>query len=278
VSFVQDVTDEGFEKDVVLRSHQVPVVVDFWASWCGPCRVLGPTLEKLANEAGGKFVLAKIDVDRNPRYAQALGVRGIPAVLAFQNGERVSEFTGALPEAAVREFLRKVLPSEADDLVARAEADPARAESLYREALALDPRHAGAAVALAEILLARGETKDAGALVGSVPAFGPLGERAERLLSEMKLRENLPAASESELRRRIEESGDPGPLLLDLGRLLAAEKRFEEALEVLLQAAKRNRALAEGEAKEAMVEVFRVIGVRSPLADEYRTKLTRVLY
>jgi putative thioredoxin len=278
VSFVQDVTDEGFEKEVVLRSHQVPVVVDFWAAWCGPCRVLGPTLEKLANEAGGKFLLAKIDVDRNPRYAQAFGVRGIPAVLGFRNGKRVSEFTGALPEAAVREFLRKVLPSEADDLVARAEGEPERAESLYREALALDPGHAGAAVALAEILLARGETKDAGALAGSVPATGALGERAERLLSEIKLRENLPAASESELRRRIEQSGDPGPLLLDLGRLLAAEKRFEEALEILLQAAKRSRALAEGEAKEAMVEIFRVIGVRSPLADEYRTKLTRVLY
>ncbi len=282
MSFIIEVTDEGFETDVVARSHEVPVLVDFWAAWCGPCRVLGPTLERLANEAQGKFVLAKMDVDRNPRYAQAFGVRGIPTVIAFRNGKLASEFTGALPEEAVREFVRKLVPSEADELFERAVTlgaeDPERAEALYREALSHAPGHPGASVGLAEILLARGETAEAAALASTVAAPGPLGERAAQLLSEVKLHERRPATGEAELRRKIAESSDSGPLLLDLGKLLAAEKRFGGALEALLQAAQSSRALAEGEAKELMVDIFHLIGVRSPLADEYRTKLTRLLY
>ncbi len=282
MSWIRDVTDDEFEKEVVERSHQVPVVVDFWAAWCGPCRVLGPTLERLADEAQGKFVLAKIDVDRSTRHAQAFGVRGIPTVIAFRDGKRVAEFSGAIPEASVRDFLREVLPSEADAAVERAEVErgsaPGEAEALYREALSIEPGHPGAAVGLAEILLARGETEEASALVNPLTPTGLLADRLAQLQSEIKFRARKPQLSESELRRRIAESPDPGPLLLSLGGLLAAEKRFAEALEVLLQAARSNRALAEGEAKELMVDIFHAVGVRSPLADDYRTKLARLLY
>jgi putative thioredoxin len=283
VRWIQEVTDDTFEKEVMARSHQVPVLVDFWAAWCGPCRVLGPILEKLANELQGKFVLAKIDVDRFPRYAQAFGVRGIPAVMAFRDGELVAEFEGALPEPAVREFLQGVIPSEADTLVERAESlresRPSEAETLYREALSKEAGHAGAAVGLAEILLARGEIAEASQLVGSAAAAsGPIAERLLQLQSEIKLSERKPRASESELRRKIAGSSEPGPLLLDLGSLLAAEKRFPEALEALLQAAQSSRALAQGEAKDLMVDIFHVVGVRSSLADDYRTKLSRLLY
>lgn len=281
MSWIRQITDEEFQEEVVDRSHQVPVLVDFWAAWCGPCRVLGPTLERLANEAQGKFVLAKIDVDRSPRYAQAFGVRGIPTVIAFRNGAIAGEFTGALPEESVREFLKKLMPSEADAIVARAEAlrseDPEEAEALYRKALAAEASHPGAAVGLAEILASRGENAEASALVGPLVPAGPLADRIAQLQSEMKLRERKPGTSESELRKKIAESAEPGPLL-DLGKLLAAEKRYAEALEALLKAAQSDRKLAEGEAKDLMVEIFHVIGVRSPLADEYRTKLTRLLY
>jgi putative thioredoxin len=258
------------------------VVVDFWAAWCGPCRVLGPTLERLANEAQGKFVLVKVDVDRSPRQAQALGVRGIPTVIAFRDGKIAAEFTGALPEESVREFLRRIVPSEVDAVVARADAqrkeDPAAAEALYREALSAEASHPGAAVGLAEILVASGDTAEASALVTPLVPAGPLAERIAQLQSEIKLSERKPEMSESELRKKI--AGSPGSSvpLLELGRLLAAEKRYPEALEVLLKAAQSDRKLAEGEAKDLMVEIFHVIGVRSPLADEYRTKLTRVLY
>jgi putative thioredoxin len=280
--FVLDVTDESFEDEVVARSYEVPVVVDFWAAWCGPCRILGPVLERLTSEANGKFVLAKVDVDRSPRHAQAFGVRGIPTVIAFRNGQAVREFSGALPESAVREFLRNVVPSEADAIVQQAEAvrgtDPSRAEALYREALALEPENAGAVVGLAELLAERGDLDAASKLVGSIGAMGPFAQRISRLQSEIQLGALRPKASEEELRRRIAGTPDSGPLLLELGKLLAAEKRFPEALEALLQAAAADRKLAEGEAKEVMVEIFHAIGVRSPLADEYRTKLTRLLY
>lgn len=282
MSWVREVTDEDFQKEVVDRSHEIPVLVDFWAAWCGPCRVLGPTLERLANEAKGKFLLAKIDVDRSPRYAQAFGVRGIPTVIAFRNGAIAGEFTGALPEESVREFLKKLIPSEADAIVARAEAlrteDPSEAEALYREALSAQASHPGAAVGLAEILAARGENAAASALVSPLVPAGPLADRIAHLQSEIKLGERKPETSESELRKKIAESASPGPLLLDLGKLLAAEKRYPEALEALLKAAQSDRELAEGEAKDLMVEIFHVVGVRSPLADEYRTKLTRLLY
>jgi putative thioredoxin len=282
VSFVKDVTDDEFEKEVVDRSRDLPVVVDFWAAWCGPCRVLGPTLERLANEAQGRFLLAKIDVDRSPRHAQAFGIRGIPTVMAFRDGQIVAEFSGALPEDAVREFLRKILPSAADDLVAQAERvkseKPAAAEALYRQALAADAGHAGAAIGLAEVVVARGEIVEAASLLKTITATGPLLDRLAHLQYEIALLEQKPEISESELRKRIDESPDPPPLLVELGRLLAAEKRFPEALQVLLQAAGTNRALAEGEVKDLMVSIFHAVGVRSPLADEYRTKLSRLLY
>jgi putative thioredoxin len=282
VSWIRDISDDEFEKEVVERSHEVPVLVDFWAAWCAPCRVLGPTLERLANEAQGKFLLAKIDVDRFPRNAQAFGVRGIPTVIAFRDGALVAEFSGALPEAALREFLRKLVPSASDELAGRAEKlgseDPERAEALYREALSAEPGHPRAAVGLGEILLARGDTAGASALVDPLVPAGPLADRVARLQSEIKLRESMPEVSEGELRSRIEGSAAPGPLLFELGRLLAAQKRYPEALEVLLQAAGADRKLAEGEAKDLMVEIFHVVGARSPLADDYRAKLTRLLY
>lgn len=282
MSWIKEITDDEFQAEVVDRSYEVPVLVDFWAAWCGPCRLLGPTLERLANEAQGKFVLAKIDVDRSPRHAQAFGVRGIPTVIAFRDGKLVAEFSGSLPEESVREFLRKVMPSPVDGLVERAEKlaseDPKKAETLYREALSAEPDHPGAAVGLAEFLVARGETAEASALVDPLVPAGPLADRVAQIQSEIKLRDRRPEMSESELRSRIAGSPEPGPLLLELGKLLASEKRHPEALEVLLQAARTNRKLAEGEAKDLMVEIFHAVGVRSPLADDYRTKLTRLLY
>jgi putative thioredoxin len=280
--WIEDVTDDEFEAKVVERSHQVPVVVDFWAEWCGPCRVLGPILEKLAREGEGRFVLAKVDVDRQPRHAQAFGVRGIPTVMGFRNGQLAAEFTGALPEASVREFVNNVCPTEADALVERAEELRTRsspeAEALFRQALGLDPNHQGAKVGLAESLFARGEIEEAREIVEGLETFGPLGQRVEHLRSQLALRELKPRESEAELRARIEAEPDRGEPYVALGKLLASEKRFPEALETLLKAAEADRGLAEGEVKELMVEIFHAVGIRSDLADEYRTKLSRLLH
>lgn len=154
----RNVSEADFESEVLKRSHTVPVVVDFWAEWCAPCRALGPVLERLASEAEGAWELAKVDVDQNQALARNFGVQGIPAVRAFKDGKQVAEFTGALPEEQVKEWLTGLGPSQADKIVdeaARAEAagDLESAESLFEQALSLEPAHGEAASGLARTRL-----------------------------------------------------------------------------------------------------------------------------
>jgi putative thioredoxin len=160
-----DVTDASFEHDVLERSDQVPVVVDLWAEWCGPCRTLGPILERVVAETDGGVELTKVNVDENPRVAATFRVQSIPAVFALRDRQVVDTFIGAQPEAAVREFVSRLAPaaSEPDLLVEAGD------EASLRQALELVPDHPGAVVALAEMLVARGETDEALALLGRVP-------------------------------------------------------------------------------------------------------------
>src|SRR3982751_6196101 len=154
-----DVSERDFEARVVGRSRELPVVVDFWAEWCGPCRTLGPALERAAQARAGKLELAKLDTDRNQRLAMQYGIRGIPAVKAFRDGRVATEFTGAIPPPQVEAFFDGLVPSEAE-LGAQAALESGDEEAL-RETLAADPRNATVAVALARLLLARGDAEDA---------------------------------------------------------------------------------------------------------------------
>jgi putative thioredoxin len=160
-----DVTDATFQRDVLDRSQEVPVVVDLWAEWCGPCRTLGPVLERVVGETGGQVALAKVDIDSNPQVAAAFQVQSIPAVFAISGGAVVDSFIGALPEPSVREFVSKLAPaaSEADRLAARGD------ETSLRAALELEHDHPVAVVALAELLAERGEGEEALALLTRVP-------------------------------------------------------------------------------------------------------------
>ena len=162
-----DVTDATFESEIIQRSHQTPVVVDLWATWCGPCKVLGPILEKVVDATGGKVVLAKVDVDENPGLAQAFRVQGIPAVFAIRDGQVVDAFQGALPEREVEQFVERLLPTADDELLASLVA--AGDEASLERALEIDPGHEAAIVALADILTARGEGENALALLARVP-------------------------------------------------------------------------------------------------------------
>src|SRR5215207_11720040 len=201
---VRDVHDADFDSAVIRRSYEAPVVVDFWAPWCGPCRMLGPILERLADEAGGDWELVKVNTDENPRVATEYRIEGIPAVKGFKDGRVVAEFTGALPEPQVRAFLQNIVPSEADRLAASAAEMEhggylATAEDRYREALAKDANHARATVGLARVLAARDQMDEALSLLDRHPA----DPEAQKLRAELALRQAADGTDVAVLEARL---------------------------------------------------------------------------
>ena len=276
--WIVEAGDADFESAVLKRSEVTPVVVDFWAPWCGPCRALGPLLERLVEEHRGAFVLAKVNVDEAPAVSQAFGIQSIPAVKGFRDGVLVGEFVGAQPESTVRKLLELVLPTAADRLVAAAEElGPEEAERTLREALEAEPRHGRALVALARILGARGDTAEALQLLERVSPPSPLVGEAERLAAELRTRSDG-VGDQAVLRARL--ARDPGDLeaRLGLGRTLAALGRHEDALAELLEAVRRDPHFADDGARKAMVDLFAVLGSDHPLTDRYRNELAKALF
>jgi putative thioredoxin len=276
--WVIEVGDADFETAVLKRSETTPVVVDFWAPWCGPCRAIGPLLERLAEEHEGAFILAKVNVDEAPAVSQAFGIQSIPAVKGFRDGMLVGEFVGAQPEQTVRKLLELVLPTPADGLVARAATlAPEAAEAALREALELEPRHARALLDLARILAARGDTAGALQLLERVSPPSPLVGESERLAAELRMRADG-AGDQAALRARI--AADPADLeaRLDLGRTLAALGKHEDALAELLDVVRRDPHFADDGARKAMVDLFAVLGSDHPLTDRYRNELAKALF
>jgi putative thioredoxin len=281
-NLVFDVAEADFEREVIERSRQVPVVVDFWAPWCGPCRALGPILETLVRERGGAVVLAKVNTDEAPNLAMAFRIESIPAVKAFRDGQLVLEFEGVLPEAYLGQFLDRVVPSATEKRTSEASAleasNPTEAEKIYRRVLEEDPAHAVAQVGLARLLVARGQDAEVSALLDNVAAHD-LQPEVERLRSILELRDLArECGDESALRQRLQASPNDPELHDQLGCVLAAAGRYQEALAELLAAGQADKKLAQTKVKDAMVKIFHIIGVRSDLADEYRDKLTRILY
>jgi putative thioredoxin len=250
VSAVFDVGEQDFMARVIERSRELPVVVDFWADWCGPCKALGPALEKAANERAGKIELAKVDVDKNQGLAQSFGIRGIPAVKAFRDGRVAAEFTGAIPPDEVERFFDKLLPSEADELTSSGAAD----EESLRRALELDPNHAGAAVALARLLLQRGDLDEALALVEPLHSdFAAIG-----LTARIKLAQ---AGKEPEGAFEAWDEGD-----------------HEAALEKLQEALGNGADQDERDLlRQVMVAIFTELGPQSELASRHRRRLASTL-
>ena len=282
-SWIVNADDSNFQRLVLDASHERPVVVDFWAPWCGPCRALTPVLEQVIGEQGGQVLLAKVNIDESPALAAQFQIQGIPLVIGFRAGKAVAEFMGIQPEAGVRQFLERILPSEADKLAVEArkiEASAAgRADELYQQALKLDQRHEAASLGLARVLLERGQAKEALAALEEVSASGPVGEEAERLRALAALRELVPpGADQTRLRQQVDNNSKDAQGRYELGCLLAVQKKYAEALEMLLAAAERDPKLASAKVREAMVKIFHIIGDRSALANDYREKLSTLLY
>jgi putative thioredoxin len=242
VSF--DVTDASFQTDVLDRSATTPVVVDLWAPWCGPCRTLGPLLEKVVDETGGDVVLAKVNVDENPQVSQAFQVQGIPAVYAVDKGKVVNGFVGAQPEAAVREFVGELRPSEADRQV-QALLDAGDEVSL-RLVLERQPDHREAIVALAE-LLAR-KTAEDGAADEALALLGRIPESAETRRVAALVRTGAPGAD-----------GEGDDITAQLDGLL-------------------DKVKADDEARQAYVDLLELLGPDDPRTADYRKRLTRQLF
>ncbi len=242
-----DVTESNFKTAVIERSHQLPVVVDFWAEWCGPCRQLGPVLERAVAARAGKIELAKVDVDSNQRLAATYGVQGIPAVKAFRDGQIAAEFVGAQPPPAVEKFLDGLVPSEADALIGRGD------EASLRRAVELEPRRVDAVVPLAKILHRRGEPDAALSLLGSVAGSFTGDGLAARISLErghLDLSEAFSALDGGDAERGLQ-------LLLDA-----------------LQSADGSR----DEIRRVVIGVLDELGPQDPLARESRRRLAAALY
>lgn len=235
-----DVTDATFDNEVIERSRQVPVIVDLWAEWCGPCKTLGPILEKVVSEAGGRVELAKVDIEANRGLAASFRVQSIPAVFAIRDGQVVDQFVGALPEAQVRQFVERVAPppTEADLLAAKGD------EASLRQALELEAGHPAAVVSLAQLLVERGETDEALTLLSRVP------ETAEV--------------------RRVAALARVGPAGASAPE--GGEEIIEE-LETLLPLVK-----ADPKSRQRYLDLLEVLGVDDPRASQYRKLMTARLF
>ncbi|HXA75317.1 MAG TPA: thioredoxin [Acidimicrobiales bacterium] len=237
-----DVTDQTFQEEVLTRSSTVPVVVDLWAPWCGPCKTLGPMLEKAVADTDGAVALAKVNVDDNPGVAQAFAVQSIPAVFAISNGQVVDQFIGAVPEAQVTAFIQRLAPapSEADNLVAAGD------EGSLRKALELEPDHSGAIEALARLLIDRDDAPEALALIQRVPET----DATRALAAEARLRE-----AGVDVSATVDGAG--------------IEEKFNELLE---------RVRDDDTARQEYVDLLETMGADDPRTSEYRRALAARLY
>ncbi len=282
-NWIVDADDQTFQSLAVERSRETLVIVDFWAAWCQPCRLLGPILEKLAVDYGGKFVLVKADVERSPSIAAAFGVESIPAVYALGDGNLLDYFVGVRSEAQLRGWIDRLLPSPSQMLVTEARgletSDPAAAEAKYREAIALDANLAAAKIGLASLLLATGRIEESRAIVDDLESRGFLEPEAEKLKAQLNLHAQPSSQADLEaLRSAVALRPDDLDERLKLAEALAAEERYDEALPIALSVVETHNKEFVDRARQLMVDIFRLLPEDSPLTSEYRRRLSTALY
>lgn len=277
-------TMETFRDDVIQQSQVRPVVVDFWAEWCGPCRQLIPLLEKLANEAKGAFCLVKVNVDECPEIAGAFGVQSIPFVVAMVDGQPAANFAGVRSEPELREWLKSFMPSPAAEAFEQGQQHEAEgsidlAETSYRRASELEPDAAGFRIAHARVLIEVNRDQEAREILDELNKRGFLEPDAQALVTQLDMRSQVEeSGGVVEARKALDANPADLTLQLKLAEAYGADSRFEDACNMLLEIVKKDRSGVGTQAKEVMVGLLAIMGPKSKLASEFRRKLATAFY
>jgi putative thioredoxin len=274
---VIEVHEATFERDVIERSHEKPVVVDFWAAWCGPCRMLGPVLERLANEPGANFILAKVDVDVNQNLSMQYGIQGIPAVKAFKDGQVAGEFVGALPEPRVRQFLSELAPSEGEMNKQSVEGllsdrHWAEAEAAYAELLAEEPSNNETKIGLVRALIPQGKGCEAKGILESLIDDYGVREKALKLLPLADYVCTVSKSDDKGLEITVVEAQ-----YRQAARLLSRGS-MAPALDGLLEVLRFNKDYKDGQARSVLLGIFELLGDDDPLTIVYRREMASILF
>ncbi|MEL8055264.1 MAG: thioredoxin [Pseudomonadota bacterium] len=286
---IKDATDETFMADVIEASNDTPVLVDFWAPWCGPCKSLTPVLEKVVNSENGKVKLVKINIDENPGIAGQMGVRSIPAVFAFDKGRPVNGFQGALPEGQIRQFISSILGGTDNakaiaDLVAEADAalqngDVAGAAQLYSNVIEADQTHPGAIAGLARCYLANGDTDRASQILDMAPEDKQNDSAIKSVRTAIELMADAPLEDDlSEARGAVEAAPDNHDARFDLAEKLIAKGKNKDAADHLLIILSSDLDWSEGKAKAKLLEIFEAAGPKDPVTVEGRRRLGSLMF
>lgn len=290
-AYIKDTTTANFSKDVMDESRRQPVLVDFWAPWCGPCKQLTPVLEKVVNEAGGRVKLVKLNIDDHPAIPGQLGIQSIPAIVAFVDGRPVDGFMGAVPESQILQFIEKLAGPAGDDQKAEIEAalaeatqlleagDFQNAAQLFGAVMQADPENAAAVAGIAECMIAVGQYERASELLSSLPeelTKDAAVQAASKKLAQFEEARKLgdPAA----LQQALQLNPDDHASRLNLAKILNAQGNRDQAVEELLTIMRKDRTFEDDAARKQLVEFFETWGFKDPASISGRRKLSSILF